>query len=234
MPPGRSEIIDSLQRQLQKGLRSTAAEPIASGCRGLDSLIGFRAGTLVEWLGEEGGGATTLATVLARQVCGDARPLVVVDQQRRIYPPALAAMGIDLRRVVFVFPASPREYEWTLSQAMSCPAVAAVLCWPRKLGDRAFRRLQLSAEQSGSLGLLVRPASALHEPSWAEARLFVEPVPCYGRRRFKISVLRCGGGAGGRTVEVEISEEGLLHETHPLHPVSPLAAATTVQRAARA
>jgi hypothetical protein len=44
------------------------------------------------------------------------------------------------------------------------------------LADREFRRLQLAAETGGTLGLLVRPAQARDEPSWADLRLLVEPV----------------------------------------------------------
>jgi len=39
------------------------------------------------------------------------------------------------------------------------------------------RRLQLAAEQGGGLGLLIRPEAVRHQPSWADVRLLVEPLP---------------------------------------------------------
>ncbi len=116
-----------------------------------------------------------------------------------------------------------------LDQALRCPAVAAVVAWPEsldgKLDGRTFRRLQLAAEQGGGLGLLIRPESVRSQPSWADVRLLVEPLPStapYGRR-MRVVLLRCRGGGhrvghhvpmvvvGEQTVEVEID-----HETHPL------------------
>jgi protein ImuA len=110
-----------------------------------------------------------------------------------------------------------------------------------KLDGRTFRRLQLAVEQGGGLGLLIRPATVRGEPSWADVRLFVEPLeaikgtvpttmdtwcPRNGpegaahkwglspllRRRLRMVLLRCRGGRGEQTVEVEIDDE-----PHSLH-----------------
>jgi len=40
----------------------------------------------------------------------------------------------------------------------------------------AMRRWQLAARSSGGIGLFVRPATAIREPSWAEARFAVSPL----------------------------------------------------------
>lgn len=235
MLSNRAEVLQALQHQLDKGVTVRTGSEFPSGSARLDAAAGIRRGTLTELIGEEGGGASTLAVALAIRACDPNRPLVVVDQQRRIYPPALAAMGIDLRRVVMTFPSNAKDCQWVLTQALACPAIAAVLCWPDQLGDRMFRRLQLAAEQGGSLGLIIRRTAALNEPSWADARLSVQPAPFPGQRRFRIHVLRSHGiGITDRSVEVEICQEGLLHDARPLHPVPRLASSTPLQRAARA
>jgi hypothetical protein len=121
---------------------------------------------------------------------------------------------------------------WALDQALRCPGVAAALAWPEKLDGRTFRRLQLAAEQGGGLGLLVRPERVRHEPSWAEVRLVVEPLPAvapHAPRRLKVELLRSRGGANGGSVEVELD-----NETHPLHLASRLAPPTPHRRAAGA
>ena len=107
--------------------------------------------------------------------------LVVVERQRQFYPPAAVWLGIAPRRLLLVHADERADHDWALNQALRCPAVAAVLAWPETLGgrldDRTFRRLQLAAEESGSLGLFIRPASVRHEPSWADVRWLVEPRP---------------------------------------------------------
>jgi hypothetical protein len=114
--------------------------------------------------------------------------------------------------------------------------VAALLTWADRLDGHVFRRIQLSTEEGGSLGLLLRPQEAQGEPSWADVRLGVEPLPALeqdekvtstlgtkyrapfsGRgRRLRIDLLRCRGSAGGESIEVEIDDE-----THTVYLASP-------------
>ena len=77
----------------------------------------------------------------------------------------------------------------------------------------------------------MRPQDVEHEPSWADVRLLIEPLPmsASGRARRRIRVLRCRGGIGGGAVEVEINDE-----THTLHSVSRLARDAAGRRAAGA
>jgi len=217
---------------------------VSSGCPALDRILpenGFRSGTLVEWLScGPGDGAATLAfrtavealhasTASRGRPVPDGRVVVVLDPSGEFYPPAAIAQGIDPPRLIVVHPGNQADHLWALDQALRCPAVAAVVAWPDgaiksvrlngKLDGRAFRRLQLAVEQGSGLGLLVRPAALRGEPSWADVRLLVEPLPCaqmgtvpYVARRLRIVLLRCRGGRGERTIEVEMDDE-----PHPLH-----------------
>ncbi len=203
---------------------------LSSGCPALDRALpanGFRPGTLVEWLGRgEGDGTATLAFRAAaeslRTAAGGSRDggaVVVLDRTGEFYPPAAVAQGIGPARLIVVHPGNQTDHTWALDQALRCPAVAATVAWPEspdgKLDGRTFRRLQLAVEQGGGLGLLIRPESVRCQPSWADVRLLVESLPStspYGRpRRMRVVLLRCRGGRGEQTVEVEID-----HETHPL------------------
>ena len=224
---------------------------VSSGCRALDRILperGFRPGTLVEWLSAgEASGAETLALLTARQACGKSGALVVFDQARQFYPPAAVRLGIDPGDLIVVQAANRADNTWAMDQTLRCPGVAVVLAWPdgltwsmpttqkdletsahgarksqrKTLKGHDFRRFQLAAEEGGGLGLLVRPQDVQHEPSWADVRLLVEPLPTSASghaRRMRIRVLRCRGGTGGRAVEVEINDE-----THTVHSVSRLA-----------
>src|SRR5438067_1000369 len=76
----------------------------------LDVLLkpgGLSAGSLVELLGErDGAGAWTLALFWARHACTERETLVLVDGRGWFYPPAAAALGIDLEHVVLIRPTS--------------------------------------------------------------------------------------------------------------------------------
>ena len=175
------------------------AAALSSGCPALDRALpekGFRPGTLVEWLGRgEGDGTATLAFRAASGACRDGvgacrdGAVVVLDPSGEFYPLAAVAQGIGPARLIVVHPGNQADHTWALDQALRCPAVAAVVAWPEscggKLDGRTFRRLQLAVEQGGGLGLLIRPENVRRQPSWADVRLLVEPLPSlapYGRR----------------------------------------------------
>ncbi|HEV3339657.1 MAG TPA: hypothetical protein VG125_04855 [Pirellulales bacterium] len=171
----------------------------STGCVQLDRLFpsgGVARGTLVEWLAEDGGsGAMWLALIAAREACRGYGPLLVVDGRGTFYPPAAAWAGVDLERLIVVRPATARDETWALDQSLRCQGVGAVLCLTDRLSPRAARRLQLAAEASGGIGLLVRPASVRAEPCWSQVRLLVEARPGTDAR---------GALRGGRRLEVEL------------------------------
>lgn len=212
---------------------SRDSSTVSTGIECLDRLLperGIRRGTLSEWLAEGcGGGSGTLAILAARQaVCGGGA-LVVIDPTGDFYAPAVAQQGIALDQLILIRPSRPADLLWACDQSLRCTGVAAVWCRLERLGDRAFRRMQLAAESGGTLGLLLRPLSAKHEPSWAELRFFVEPLPAVSEargRRLRLEVLRTPGGAAGQTLVLEMDDE-----TGHVRLASELAPATPVRRA---
>ena len=155
-------------------------EVVSSGIPALDDLLpeqGLRRGALVEWFAEgEGAGAGTLALLAARQAMQSRGALVVVDLRGEFYAPAAAGYGLDLAQTIILRPDGAADAMWACEQSLRCRGVAAVLYPLDQIHDRAFRRLQLAAERGGSLGLLLRPAARLREPSWASVRLLVQPI----------------------------------------------------------
>jgi protein ImuA len=228
--------VEMLRQQIARiegAKRHSSDSPVSSGCAAMDDLLperGFRRGTLAEWLADDAGtGATLLAVLAAREACRRGGTLVVVERQRQFYPPAAVWLGIAPRRLLLVHADERADHDWALNQALRCPAVAAVLAWPETLGgrldERTFRRLQLAAEESGSLGLFIRPASVRHEPSWADVRWLVEPRPAdwrqNRRRRMWASLVRCRGGVEGQGVELEFDDETCtLHKAARLAPAA--------------
>jgi len=234
-----SETIEALRSQIAR--IETARRPrhdasISSGCGPLDRLLpgrGFRRAMLVEWLSAGSGtGAETMALLTAREACRDGGALVVLDRRWELYPPAAARLGIELENLIVVRAVDKADNDWALDQALRCPAVAAAVAWPERLDGRTFRRWQLAAEEGGGLGLLIREQAARDEPSWADVRLLVEPLPASDPatgRRIRIHLLRARGTANNQSVDVEIDDE-----THPLYLATQLVQPTDHRRAAGA
>src|SRR5262245_59272716 len=199
----RAEMLSRLRERLDR-LESPGeeADRCSSGCPAFDRLLpqgGFRRGSLVEWCAAtRGGGAGTLALLAAREACRSGGVLVVLDRRRTFYPPAARVWGLDLGNLLILHPREKADELWALDQALRCRAVAAVWAPPRELDARTFRRLQLAAEQGRGLGLLLRPAAARDQPSWADVRLLVQPLAGEAcGRRLRVEVLRCRGGRAG-------------------------------------
>jgi hypothetical protein len=166
-------------------------------------------GSLIELLAAgDGAGAWTLGLYWARHACAERRPLVLVDGRGWFYPPAAAALGVDLEQIILVRPTSRPDCQAALDQALRCTAVGAVVGWCDRLTAAEAQRLKLAAEAGGGLGLLLRPKGAAQGPSFADLRLRIAPlVSTEAVRRVCIEVLRWRGGKEGQSLIVEIDDE---------------------------
>lgn len=189
----------------------------SSGHEALDRLLpggGFARGTLIEWFsGERAHGAGTLALVAAGRAMAQGGLCVVVDGENRFYPPAAAALGIDLRRTVILRSKCLASQRWAIEQALRSEAVAALWARIETLDHRWFRRWQLAAERGGTVGMLIRPASARGQPSWARVQLWVEPKTCRWGRRWQVTVAGTHAAAKGGRVEWALGEEEASFES---------------------
>ena len=158
-----------------------------------------------------------MALLAAREACRDGGALAVLDRRGEFCPPAAVRLGIEPEQMMVVHAESAADADWAMDQVLRSPAVGAALAWPEKLDGRTFRRWQLAVEEGGALGLLLRPAAARADSSWADVRLLVEPLPTRGNRKWllRIVLLRCRGGTDGRSVDMELDDE-----TYRLHSVT--------------
>lgn len=217
-----TEVLEELERKLaaleseRRGRAKTSRadeareaheEVYSTGLVALDEMLplrGIRPGSLVEWLAvQEGVGAEWLAFRAAAEICRSLDSVgrcLVVDPRGDFYPLAVKGFGLQPRDLVIVRPKNAKEELWAYDQALRSGAIQVVVGWIDRLADTPFRRLQLAAEKSGSLGFLLRPAAVRNKPSWAEVRFLVDSVPVAQRQ----PVLRPGsvgppvthGGAG--------------------------------------
>ena len=181
------EIIAELSQRIRTIERTgqrcaPQADVTLNGLPGLERLLGeagWPRGCLVEWLAEgRGAGSMSLALWASRAAWHD-NLLVLIDSRRELHAPAVGRGGfaVDLSKTVFIRPEQPLDALWSLEQALRTRGIGAVVCDVDKLSPQACRRLQLAAEIGGGLGILLRPAHARRQPSFAEYRFLVQPLP---------------------------------------------------------
>jgi len=172
---------------------------LACGLEGVDALLpgGFPCGALAELRGGPSSGKTAVAlATMARLPRGALAAFV--DGRGELYPPAAAALGVDLERLLIVRPPGGAEglrlALWATEALLGSGAFAAVAvdvpCGRSFRGaEVALRRLTTAAEQGGSVGLwLSAPNAALRPPALVRLDLRVE--------RGRIAARRADGVAG--------------------------------------
>jgi hypothetical protein len=189
-----------LQRpDIWRGREQSLSQPaIATGHTALDEVLpggGWPRGALTELLADRTGiGELQLLLPSLAHLARAGRWLVWVAPPYLPYAPALASRGIELNRVLWVKPAGDKEGLWAMEQALRSPGTGAVLGWPgRRTEERQLRRLQLAAEEGGSLGFLFRAVDRAGQASPAALRLRLEP----GSNGIQVQILKCRGWVRG-------------------------------------
>ena len=176
---------------------------------------GLARGALHEILGtggDEEDGA--LAAAFGAHILGrlGTSPILWCLPRLDLYGPGLAAHGLDPGRVVLVRASRNAEILWAMEEGLRAPGIAAVVGEIRSLPMVASRRLQLAAERSGIIALLLRrwrdggqaareralPNAAVTR--WRVAALPSRPPrgePGVGSPRWRVELLRCRARRAG-------------------------------------
>lgn len=126
-----------------------------------------------------------------------------------LYPPALAALGVDLDRFLAVFASDEKTLLWAAEETARTPAIAAAIveipAGAKRVDLVATRRLHLAAMRAGAAVILLR-TNAAPEPSAAVRRWRVAPAPSAadpddarapGLPCWTVELERCRAGARG-------------------------------------
>ncbi len=245
------QLRDELERYRQRRARRAGwiRRFTSTGLAPLDAVLphgGLPCGAITEILaGGLGVGTMSLAMRIAGNsvrptenhaapagTAEDHRRIVLVDTFGDFYPPAVGPCGVALDRLIVLRLRRAADAFWAVDQALRCPAVAAVVAPLAKLDERCSRRLQLAAESSGCLGLILTSAHR-RTRSFAAVRMLIESVsadewmgsPAGDCHVCRITLLKIREGMPARPLLVDIQHEtGAL----PLHslPVHRSAAKT--------
>jgi protein ImuA len=166
---------------------------LACGIEGVEALLpgGFPCGALSELRGGASSGKTAVAlSTIARLPRGALAAFV--DGRGELYPPAAAALGVDLERLLIVRPPGGEEgfrlALWAAEALLGSGAFAAVVIdvprgRPFRGAETALRRLVTAAEQGGSVGLwLSSPGATLRPPALVRLELRTDHGRVVARR----------------------------------------------------
>lgn len=207
----RSARIQALRGMLQQMERvateRTRAPVVPTGVGGLDALLphgGFPCGEVCEITGPEGGGRMTVALLAAVAATRAGRIAAVVDAGGRLYPPAVAALGVELARLCVVRPPSGERAAWAAEQLARSGCFQVVVFDPlHRVTETQAERLRRAATSGGAALLVIGRAEI---GGWAalpsSVRLGVRPEP----GGLAVTVLRARGAAPGATVFLAAGE----------------------------
>jgi len=223
MPPetDRHRAIARLREEIRRIERTPARREgrVACGLEGVDAALpggGFPRGALTELSGGPASGKTAVALALVAAL-GPEDLAAWVDGRGELYPPAAAARGVDLARLLVVRPpaADPRGRAvpgadaarpglWAAEALLASGAFAAVIVDVPVAGrlpgaDAAARRLQAAAERGGAVGLWLAPGNGLRVPAAARIEIAVAEQGPPGGRRIVARALRGEAPRGGGT-----------------------------------
>jgi protein ImuA len=227
----KSELVANLKAQIRaQELRARPAGSLPSLAFGIDEIDGAlpTGGLALGAIHEvHGGGADLVHGAAAVSFIGGilartAGPIIWAMPRRDLFPPALAAVGVHQGRVIYV--EAGKDVLLVVEEALRHVGLAAIvgeIDGPVSL--TASRRLQLAAETSGGLGLLLRRLRRLNqqlveEPTAARTRWRVTAIPSgpalawspttpgLARARWKLELVRCRGGEP-RTFQMEAPDE---------------------------
>jgi recombination protein RecA len=205
-PAHRVELASIMPPSLARtfGVGRVQAPVLATGIESLDAALGggFPQGAISEIISKPGHGGDWLAL---RAMLAAGTTCAVLDHDGSFHPPGAAALGLDLSRLLVVRESRRKEALWALERLAREPGLAVVLASLPELTDTMLRRLQLAAESSGQVLLLMQPEAA--RASWGALRLKVRGEPGDGRRRLLVEVLRARGGRMPRPVRIEINDD---------------------------
>ena len=204
------------------------AQVLAFGVETLDGALpggGLRLGALHEVAGGgagavDGAVAALFAAGIVARIPG---PVLWCVTRPDLFAPALSQAGLDPDRVIYVEAGDEKTLMTCIEEGLRHRGLAGVVGEVARLSMTASRRLQLAAEQSGTLGLIVRrwrratEAADFGQPTAASTRWRVSPlpssplpVPGIGRARWFVELIRCRAGECAEFTVEACDEKGRL------------------------
>ncbi len=213
--PARAERLAALRaevRALESAGAAEGRETLPFGIDGLDSRLagnGLAVAALHEAAGERPGPGDEAAAALFLASIAARRPGIVLWAlgSRDLFAPGLAAAGLPPGRILYAECGRDDDVLAVMEEGLRHGGLAAVVGEVGRAAMPATRRLQLAAEEGGTLALMLRrrrgngedplavPSAAVTR--WRLACVPSSPLPVagIGRPRWRLALARQRGGA---------------------------------------
>ena len=221
--------LPAVDRRLEGGGLAAAA---------LHEVAGARAG-----FADDAAACLFIAGIAARRAAGG-RTVLWALARRDLFAPGLAQAGLPPERLIYAECGCDEDVLAVMEEGLRHGGLAAVVGEVGKAAMAATRRLQLAAEQGGTMALMLRrwrkpAADPLGAPSAAVTRWRIAcvpsgelPVPGVGRARWRATLARQRGGELHEWIVESPDAEGRL--ALPAHAPDRSAAADRTERRAAA
>lgn len=159
---GSAATLEALRAQIRalEGGARIQRRRAPGGVEALDGLIGgLPVPGILELYGPEGSGRARVALGLAAQTTRSRRAVAWVDPLRRLYPPAAAALGVHLERLLVVRPPEDgtAPWAWATEQLLrsGCFQQVVVELPPRDGSRRSLSHQWARAAEQGQCTAIV-------------------------------------------------------------------------------
>jgi protein ImuA len=160
---------------------------------------GWPLGNMVEFLVQRPGiGEVQLLCPAIKQLAG--RSVMLVQPPHIPQAAAWDSWGCDPSRLLWTQVQRLADALWTAEQVLRSGTFGALLLWQDRVRNQTLRRLQLAAQESDTLFVLVRPLAAAEQSSPAPLRLALAP----SRRGLDISIVKRRGATHAGSVSVQL------------------------------
>jgi len=196
----KQEIIGQLRKNL---LQWEGYKPPVTGTRSLVGLgpaeAAFPNGIFP--VAAVGGFVTGILSALLKQggIC------VWIGRARRLFAPALTALGVAPHKVIFISLDKDKDALWVMEEALKCSGLKAVVCEVGELNFKQSQRLQLAVEQSRVTGFVLRNTADKLGSTACAARWRIKSLPSadlnglpgLGFLRWQVELLKVRNGQPG-------------------------------------
>ena len=228
--PARSERLEALRAQVRAiesaGL-GDGRECLPFGVEAMDSRLaggGLACAALHEAAGERPGLSDSAAATLFLASVAARRegPVLWALGSRDLFAPGLALAGLEPGRVLYAECGRDEDVLAVMEEGLRHGGLAAVVGEAGRVPMAAARRLQLAAEEGGTIALMLKRwrkggGEPLGEPSAAVTRWRLACVPSaplpvagIGRPRWRLALVRQRGGEPFELVMESPDEQGRL------------------------
>ena len=151
-------------------------------------------------LDEEGIGELRLLLPALAHLAQGGESIVLIAPPHLPHGPAFAAAGIDPRRMIVIAAAEDKHRWWAAEQVLRAKSAGALLFWPGSLAEQRLRRLQVAAQEGGTLAFIFAATARAAQPSPSPLRIRLSPAG----GRLRVDVFKRRGGVMSAPLLLEL------------------------------